>query len=248
MLKKEFRELIVPALARLSIVSIPVPIYFIFFMGSDFTLFDLLKFCTGCLGIAICWIANNFGLQALKTEFRDNAFEYLCSFPMSAYRIISNKLVPRLLILSVLTGGYLALALIVKAIKPGTQMLLVFPLYPAYFPVWVLFFLVLGFSLSLIRKPNVRAGLNFVLFMNFVLFALHTVAVLRDLGVPWGANWETVLFAFLMIAIVLILIMAAAFLIIAGRFEPGLPDSYGKKFMYWVGLPLTVTSIAGLII
>ena len=101
MLKKEFREIIVPTLLRLSILLM-------------FPLLDLLEvaryiegpsyymFISFTLGLVTIWIASTYGIDAFRNEHKDQALEYLLSFPLSKFKIALYKLIPRISILMVL--------------------------------------------------------------------------------------------------------------------------------------------------
>ena len=106
MWKKEFREIIKPVAAILS-VSIIVPILALFNvpLGRTFNMIAVVIYhvFTGVygniyllsfvflLGILVLWAANMLGFGVFKYEYKDKAFEYLFAFPFSKYRIQSES-------------------------------------------------------------------------------------------------------------------------------------------------------------
>ena len=87
MIKKEFREIIFPAVFRLGISLVPVLVLVILktITGSD----SNILVGTACFfGIGVYWVANHYGTQVFNSEFKDRAFEYLLSLPHSKYRLL----------------------------------------------------------------------------------------------------------------------------------------------------------------
>lgn len=101
MLKKEFREIIVPTLLRLSILLL-FPLIGLLEIGQYISGPSYYMFISFILGLVTIWIASTYGIDAFRNEHKDQALEYLFSFPLSKFKIALYKLIPRISILMVL--------------------------------------------------------------------------------------------------------------------------------------------------
>jgi len=229
MIKKEFREIIVPALIRLSIILIPAPLLLI--VGSGYyPVINILKITAATLAVAILWVANNYGIHVFKSEYQDHSFEYLFSFPFSKARIVYNKLAPRAVVLFGLTVFYEGLVILIWLNKPQSQEFLSFPLNPVYFPLWVIFFLFTGFCLGLIEQRSWRAEANFFIFLCYIFISLAVFPALRYLDIFAGEFRLASCFA--VGALIILVIIGAAFVSLFKTFDLRMLKSYGKKILF----------------
>ena len=170
MIKREFREIIMPALSRLATMAL-----FLLIMMIVIDSFLKISLYVMCLAYVIFWIANCYGISAFKSEYRDNAFEYLLSFPLSKNRIFMNKILPRLAILSVLTIIYevLAVIYIVPMFRVQSFQVGGFALFePLFFPVWVIYFFFAGIMVGLFEWKSMRILIGFVPLVLTVFISL----------------------------------------------------------------------------
>lgn len=101
MIKKELRDILKSALAKSFYTFVIITILKIFLLNMDY--FQLLT--TG-FGILIFWICLNNSYKIYKYEVNDHAWEYLLSLPLSRWKIIFIKIVPRFVIISILLMIY----------------------------------------------------------------------------------------------------------------------------------------------
>lgn len=246
MIKKEFKEIIVPALIRLSIILIPAPLLLIFGSGY-YPVINILKITAAALAVAILWVANNYGIHVFKSEYQDQSFEYLLSFPFSKARIVYNKLVPRAAILFGLTFFYECSVILIWLNKPQSQEFLSFPLNPVFFPLWVIFFLFTGFCLGLIEQRSWRAEANFFIFLCYIFISLAVFPALKYLDIFQGEFRLASCFA--VGALIIMAIMGTAFVSLFKTFDLRMLKSYGKKILYrTIPLILLLTVISVVII
>ena len=98
-------------------------------------------FFTLFFGGIIVIVSSQLGFGAFQPEYRDRAFEYLFTFPMSRGRIILHKLLPRLTVILILLAAYEVLGfLLLIPIRPQHGPLF-FLIDPVFFPA------VAGYSL-----------------------------------------------------------------------------------------------------
>lgn len=125
MIKKEFRDIIPFTLMVLTGLFI-VPLLALFKVSINgivnflvISLFHILKSGTEniymtsftfLLGFVIFLTANNYGFYAFRCEHKNQALEYLLSFPFSKYQVLLYKLIPRIAMLFLLTLLYEVLA------------------------------------------------------------------------------------------------------------------------------------------
>ena len=246
MIKKEFREIIIPALTRLSIILIPAPLLLI--VGSStYPVINILKITAAALAVAILWVANNYGIHVFKSEYQDHSFEYLLSFPLSKAKIVYNKLSPRTAILFGLTVFYECSIILIWLYMPQSQEFISFPLNPVFFPLWVIFFLFSGFCLGLIEQRSWRAAANFLIFLCYIFISLAVYPALRYLDIFQGEF--RLASGFAVGALIIIVIMGTAFLSVFKTFDLRMIKSYGKKILSrTIPLILLLTVIAVVIL
>lgn len=110
MIRKEWRDIAKPALLRIFAGTVTILLMFtalrIFGEREAPVFTDLIYFLTFLLWIPILWIAYNLGINMFKKEQADSAMEYLLSSPMTRWGILIKKIIPRLIILIILTLPY----------------------------------------------------------------------------------------------------------------------------------------------
>lgn len=246
MIKKELREIIIPALTRLSIILIPAPLLLIVGAGTS-PVIDILKITAATMAVAILWVANNYGIHVFKCEYQDHAFEYLLSFPLSKAKIIYNKLVPRTAILLGLTVFYeCSLILLWLNGVPLSGGFLSFPLNPVFFPLWVIFFLFTGFCLGLVEQRSWRAAANFLIFLCYIFISLAAFPALRYLDIFHLEFRFAACFA--IGALIIIAIMGTAFMSVFKTFDLRMVKSYGKKILFRTLPLILLLTVIGVVI
>lgn len=259
MLKKEFRDIIKPVLAILS-VSLIVPLLALLKVSLHGTFYFLvtrvykvLKSVNGdvyilsfvfLLGFLIFWTANMLGFAAFKYEHKDRAFEYLLSFPLSRYRILRHKFISRFIVLLSLTAIYeiLAATFLIKLRPLQGSLFFLFDL--PFFPLWVLFFFLAGFFIGLFEQKNWIAVISITTFMSTILVSLAIKTLLHpgDTAAFNISNLNGTGFAcgtFIIMAV-----LGAAFFSVYRKFDIKSPHIHARRFTL-LALPPLIFLIVG---
>jgi hypothetical protein len=178
MVKKEFLALIKPILQRFSLLLLIPLVYILKAAGILPQLSDrfISPLFLGTFMCVVIWLAANFGLDVFKEEHTDNAFEYLLTFPLPAWRIIKNKLWPRMLVITVLSANLAWLFIEVSDYK----------FYFFYEGIWFVILCVLilnqlflfGYFISYVYSKPLRLGLFILTFATFAVFTTAGEALL----------------------------------------------------------------------
>lgn len=239
MLKKEFREIIVPALLRLSILLM-FPLISLLEVGQYISGPSYYMFISFTLGLLTIWIASTYGIDAFRNEHKDQALEYLFSFPLSKFKIALYKIIPRISILLVL----IAINLVVDFMGfadyfKGEGVL--FYVMVVFSPVClVMFFLLSGFFVSMFfEKKRSRIFLNIaaIISMTAVSLGIHSLLMSTSLirhvyDISFSAGCLVVLTA-----------MGTAFVSVYRKMDLKPAALHGRKFT-WRTLPLLLVLTA----
>jgi hypothetical protein len=249
MFKKELRDIILPALARMSILLVSLVPFFFKDMRDYLGLSGLFILVSVNFFLVILWISGNFGGKAFQREFKDHAFEYMLAFPVSRYRIFWDKLLPRLLVLVVLLAGHNLLFhhLIsigrssgeISGINAETVIL------STFFPVWILFFLLQGFFLSLFERIYARIGVKFFSFLAMISIS---ISIRRLMDVSWFSHQiyhEATAMA--LGCLLVVVIMGVSFFTVYKTFDLRSMLFYEKRFMIRSVPPLVVLTAVSLV-
>lgn len=242
MLKKEFREIIVPALVRLSFLLI-FPL--ISLTGAGEYLWGYFFFLSMILGFILLWIASTYGMDAFKNEHRDQALEYLLSFPYSKFKIVWVKLLPRmaillLLILANLVVDFVGLARWFKGEGFGFYFLTFLSLFSL-----VLFFLLSGFFVSMFfEKKKSRIYVTFAAFFSLMAVSLGIHSLL--MSSPLIRHLYDI--SFLVGCVVVLIPMSIAFVSVYRRFDLKSAEVHGRRFLLRALPPMAVLTAAGVFV
>lgn len=230
MLKKEFREIIIPALSRLATMALFLIITMIVIPSSlKISLYVM------CLAYVTFWIANCYGISAFKSEYRDNAFEYLLSFPLSKSRTFMNKILPRLAILTFLTVIYevLAVIYIVPLFREQSFQVGGFALFePVFFPLWVVYFLFAGITVGLFDWKSMRILVGFVPLLLTIFISLGIKTLFDSFSIRFNPFCYLHGFSFAIGVLITIGIMGAAFVSVYRKFDLRAMTFHKKKFIF----------------
>jgi ABC-type transport system involved in multi-copper enzyme maturation permease subunit len=243
MLKKEFREIIVPTLLRLSILLM-FPLLGLLEVAQYISGPSYYMFISFTLGLVTIWIASTYGIDAFRNEHKDQALEYLLSFPLSKFKIALYKLIPRISILLVL----IAINLLVDFIGfadfegegPGFYVMVVFS------PVClVMFFLLSGFFVSMFfEKKRSRIFLNnaAMIAMTAVSLGIHSLLMSTSLirhvyDISFSAG-----------CLVVLAVMGAAFVSVYRKMDLKPANLHGRKFAWRALPPLLVLTALGILL
>ena len=229
MIKKEFREIIIPALSRLATMALFLVIAMIV-VPSSFK----ISLYVMCLGYVIFWIANCYGISAFKSEYRDNAFEYLLSFPLSKSRILMNKILPRLAILSLLTVIYeiLAVIYIVPIFREQSFQVGGFALFePLFFPLWVAYFLFAAITVGLFEWKSLRILIGFVPLLLTIFISLGIKTLFASFSIRFNPFCYLHGISFTIGVLIATGIMGAAFVSVYRKFDLRAMAFHKKKFV-----------------
>jgi ABC-type transport system involved in multi-copper enzyme maturation permease subunit len=247
MLKKKFREIIVPALLRLSILLIFPLLSFLlgvfqYIYISRITYYSFISFT---IGLVTIWIASTYGIDAFKYEHRDQALEYLLSFPLSRYKIVLYKLIPRVSILMVLIAVNLVVAFIGLAEYFEGEGLL-FHVIIIFAPICLaMFFLLSGFFVSMFfEKKRSRIALNTmaIVSMTVVSLGIHSLLMSTSLvrqvfDISFSAG-----------CLVVVAVMGTAFVSVYRKMDLKPASLHGRKFTWRVLPPLLVLTVLGILL
>lgn len=267
MLKKEFADIIKPVLAILS-VSLIVPflallevsIYGIF-RFLVVIVYKVLKAVNGnvymlsfifLFGFLIFWIANMLGFTAFKYEYKDRAFEYLLSFPVSRYRILQHKIVPRLIVLFSLVAIYEVLAsfflVSLRPLQGGLFFLFDLP----FFPMWVLFFFLAGFFIGLFEQKNWIAVISITTFAAAICISLAIRSLILPLvpsgnpGALHGGALSGISFG--LGTFIILAVLGAAFFTVYKKFDMKSAGIHARRFTLFVFPPLVLLIVVSFFI
>lgn len=262
MIRKEFRDILQSTLVRLSFLAIipllallnvsPWKIYH-FLLVSMFRILNgyaehiYLNSFTFLLAVMILWTANHYGTHSFRGEHRDQAFEYLLSFPFSKLRILIYKVIPRVSLLLLLTILYEVLAFHYVLPMRQVQGPLFFFIDPVFFPFWVLFFLMAGFFLGLFEQKNWIAVVTFLTFFSTILISLGLCkAILRavDPGIVNKSHFTGL--SFLIGVILVLLVLGTAFFTVYRKFDIKSPGLHARRFAFRVLPPLVLLTLSSI--
>ncbi len=264
MWKKEFREIIKPVAAILS-VSIIVPILALFNvpLGRTFNMIAVVIYhvFTGVygniyllsfvflLGILVLWAANMLGFGVFKYEYKDKAFEYLFAFPFSKYRILGYKFFSRFAVLLFLVVLYEILAIIFFGPLRLLQGASYFLFDPLYFPIWALFFFLASFFIGLFEQKNWIAVVSLVTFLSTIFFSLAVRGVLfPGDGAAAGVDGSVTGSAFVVGTLTILAILGAAFFTVFKKFDIKSPAIHARRFAFLVLPPLLFLTVVSFVI
>ena len=182
MLKKEWRDILLPVLLRLSLGPLLAAMQAVFAGKIDEETF--LSFFIGFV-ISVFWVATHMGLNTFHSEFRDHAFEYLFTFPFKRSRLLINKFAARLLVLGSLFILYYSLHCLLKMLFRLSPSSMIFSdyLHVFNFSFLVFSFFVIGFFLSLVDWGSARPAIPLLILASQVLLTfLIKKPLLRLLG------------------------------------------------------------------
>jgi len=245
MLRKEFRELLIPTALRLSIILLPV----VFSVVMDFGNFSLEKNLVVVWifwGIAGIWIANYYGTHIFHSEFRDHALEYMLTFPVSRSRLFFYKLIPRLSLLGILIGIFELMGLLLFLnVANHINETIYFAAFLGY-PLWILFFLFCGFCIGMVEDRNWRAVVNLGIMIAFFLISIGIGRFIFHQGlanIRVAANLGSSLGCLVVKAILL-----TAFVSIVRKFDLKALALYKKRFSIRALPPLIILAGIGIAI
>ncbi len=243
MLKKEFREIIVPTLLRLSILLL-FPLLGLLEVGQYIDGPSYYMFVSFTLGLVTIWIASTYGIDAFKNEHKDQALEYLFSFPLSKFKIALYKLIPRISVLMVLIAINLVVDFIGFVDFEGEGLL--FYVMVVVSPVClVMFFLLSGFFVSMFfEKKRSRIFLNIaaMIAMTAVSLGIHSLLMSTSLirhvyDISFSAG-----------GLVVLAVMGAAFVPVYRKMDLKPANLHGKKFTWRALPPLLVLTALGILL
>lgn len=234
MLKKEFREIIAPALLRLSLLLI-FPLWYLFGMSG----YGYLKLSSLTFQFIIIWIAGNYGMDAFSSEHKDQALEYLLSFPYTKFQIFLYKLVPRVTILLFLTiVHFVTHSMITGPAGQFAEERLISYLVAFFSPLClIMFFFLCGFFVSLYSEhKKSRLLLNLAVFFSFFIISLGVRVLLNLTGLIRFVNDISIFSG----AFIVTAIMSTAFVSLYRKIDLNSAAKYSRRFSLRVVLPLLV--------
>jgi len=166
MFKKEWLDIQIPAWSRIAVALLFLLTQVAFDRERSLSELALSLY----IGFYICslWAANYIGLSTFRTEFRDQAFEYLFSFPLSKGGLLLRKLLPRILLLAIMIALYLLLwnsaGLAADFGRLPFQA-------PQTYLIWLGFLFLAGFFLSPFNWGNLRPAIMPAILIVFGILA-----------------------------------------------------------------------------
>ncbi|MFC2156073.1 hypothetical protein ACFLRB_06260 [Acidobacteriota bacterium] len=243
MLKKEFREIIIPAISRIGTMALFLLVISIV-NGSPLK----ISLYIICCAYVILWISNCYGIGAFRHEYRDNAFEYLLSFPLSKCRIAVNKLLPRVAVLVLLTAIYEVLAVIhlLPILRSQSFQVDSFALFdPLFFPIGVVYFFGAGFSVGLFEWKSLRILIGFLTLLFTIFISIGIKTLFDSLSVSFSIFYYLYGISFIIAVVIVTGIMGAAFVSVYKKFDLKPSQFHRKKFILRsLPLLLLITAIS----
>ncbi len=195
----------------------------------------------------IIFFAFSSGYGLFYGEFRHKALEYLLTFPMSFRRILTEKLLARILVLFPVMIGYIIFAShFSERLAPGSGFLYNF-LRPGYFPFWVSLMLLNGFFLSVFEMKNMMALVSLANLLAIVLFPLAMAGLIKRFALAVAPQAMTLL-VYGSGLLLTTLILGIAFSMVGRRFDLSAPQRYAKVFGLSLFLAFTFISLTSLAI
>jgi len=181
MLKKEWRDIFLPVLLRLSVGPVLVVVSTVF--AGKVEAFSALLFLIG-YGVSILWVALHMGLNTFRSEFHDHAFEYLLTFPFRRSRLLAAKFASRFSILAFLIILYILFLGIFRSFSllPASKFANSPLLNSLDFSFLALSFFIIGFFLSLVDWGSARPAIPLLILVSQFLLAFFIQKLLRCLG------------------------------------------------------------------
>lgn len=176
MIKKEFKDIIGPTLARLSILIL-LPIIKLINDCIIGPVFDFRKVFLTCFGLVIYWISFDYYIKFFKYENNDHAWEYLLSLPMNRRRILFIKLFPRFVCLGVLFSIYVITAHLTGGLSTKESDII----YPLLLLSAILIVLINSPVFGIIKFKNSPL----LLLMDYSLIGLATWIISSPTGFPF---------------------------------------------------------------
>ncbi|MDD8012643.1 MAG: hypothetical protein PHX05_04105 [Acidobacteriota bacterium] len=187
MLKKEWREILLPAALRLMIG----PLLFLLdsVISGKIATSSYLLFLIG-YAVSVFWVALHMGLNAFHAEFQDHAFEYMLTFPVRRLRLLARKFLVRFLVLGILVVLHVAFQHLLEVFSPlplshwGNAF--IFDSY--YFSFFVFSYFCVGFFLSLVDWGSARPAIPVLILIGQELLAVLLKKPLQHLLGTDGLN------------------------------------------------------------
>lgn len=207
------------------------------------SLLDPVVFIAVTAALLILFFAFFSGSVLFYSEFRHKALEYILTFPLSFRRVLTDKLLARILVLIPVVLAYMIFAGHFSerlALNSGS---LSYFLRPAYFPFWVALMLFNGFFLSLFEMKNMMALVSLANFYTIVFVPLAVAAIIRHFSIAPQAMTVLIYGSGLLLTT---LILAIAFFKLQDRFDLAAPNRYSKIFGVFLFTVFTSVSLASL--
>ena len=263
MIKKEWRDMITRTLATLAILllvpfcrAFKIPLTTIYYYPVIFW-FNILALPTGndwlmffifVYAILLLGMANHYGFSMFAREHKDRAFEYLLALPLSKSRIFLSKLAARLPLLFLLTLIYEALAFwFISKYHPVPGRVFAL-LDPHFFPVWLLFLFLGGTFLGLFEQKNIMALVTVVTVFSTIIVSLGFHSLISRLWPQLTTAWLRAGAAFSLGVMMVLAVLAIAFIPAYRRFDMKPADMHNKKFAQRVLPPLILLFLTGIMV
>jgi len=215
MLRKEFRDsLRILFHSTIILVALPITGLLSLLFNIDIGFVEILQI--SLLGVVFIFAIYS-GISLFQSEQMDRGFEYLLTLPLSKSAIFIFKVIPRLVILSVLSGLVFGLMKLfnhdyVLGFKGGRELKV----------IMIIFFLHLGaLFLSLAFDSTMAAGVTYFLLFGmsglFYLFLFHIISELSIL--PFLARSLLKTYALLITALLILIPLAFSFFLTFWRLD-----------------------------
>jgi len=262
MIKKELTDILMPSLLYLSFLLV-VPLFYIFNLPLTMIYHfpfikvfrviqqagenDYITALTFIFAVVIYLIAVKYGLDCFRNEYKDRAFEYLFSFPMTRWSILRKKLFPRLGMLLTLIFVYEGLAIAYILPLRSLQGALFFFFDPVFFPFSVLLIFFIGLFTSLFEQKDWMAVVSLFAFIGMALFSIAFSRFLVFLFPELAQQWFRHGLGFIGGNLLLVFILGIPFFMVYRRFDMKPLNIHGRRYARWA-LPLLGVGIIGSVV
>lgn len=244
MIKKEFRDIMMSTIYCFT-GSMIIPVMKLLKLAYLETVSFLFIF-QGLLPMVIIALAISFGGSMFDRDRKENAMEYLFTFPLNKSQIMVNKLIPRLAVLLPVMIGFELFSWLTPQSLPliGNIMVVADPLF---LPVIVVFFFVAMMCHGLFEQKNTTAVVSVLTFYSIVFISLGVRTLLiKRLSLSLQPRYLDGI-SFSIAAFILIAIILIAFIPAFKRADLKYVDLKGTVYAVKILIPMSLLMIGGIL-
>ena len=255
MLRKEFREIIKPVLITVFVLVLIPFLYKILpgFMGRSIenlseSMGILQTFDLYLIALIITRESGVFGSSIFRSEYRDNAFEYLFSSPIQVSRVLTIKAVTRLSALMIFLTVYIFIFYSHTDIEVNSILTDSIFLNPKFFISWIMFLFFISLFPSIFKKKNWIAITSLVTLLSIFILPIALKKILLSSKFRFTNNNDTDVLVFMIGMAVVFIISCVAFYFSYKRID--LKESFfeGNRYVLIALIPQIVLIVISILV